>query len=117
MAARILNISYDGSLLQTRQSLLQAEGHVVKSTLKFDEAMHACRTGSFDLVIVGHSIPEPEKQQFIRALRSACSTPILALRRHNEGPVFGADYDLDVSTGPAQLVSSINRVLAERLAA
>jgi DNA-binding response OmpR family regulator len=117
MAARILNISYDEALLNTRQLLLEAEGYIVTSTLRFNDAVHACRTQSFDVVIIGHSIPQPEKQQFISALRSVCSTPILALHRPNEGHLPAADYDLDVSAGPAQLTTTVKRMLSRKQAA
>jgi DNA-binding response OmpR family regulator len=117
MAARILNISFDESLLRTRHLLLESQGYVVTSTLRFEDALDSCRSQSFELVIIGHSIPEPQKQQFISALRSVCSTPILTLHRHNEGHLQAADYDFDASAGPAQLTKTVQRVLSRKRAA
>ena len=57
--ATILSISYDGSLLLTRQLLLQQMGHEVFSAEGFSKAYSLCETHGrrFDLIALGHSIP------------------------------------------------------------
>jgi DNA-binding response OmpR family regulator len=93
--SRILSISYDEALLHTRQILLQREGFEVQSALGFSAAIQACETGTFDLVIMGHSIPPEDKERLIQHLRAVCSTPILALRRPHDLPLKTADFNLD----------------------
>jgi DNA-binding response OmpR family regulator len=63
--SRILSISYDESLLQTRAMLLERAGYEVDSALGFSAAIHACKTKQFDLVVLGHSIPVEDKEQII----------------------------------------------------
>jgi CheY-like chemotaxis protein len=92
---RILSISYNKALLHTRELMLLREGFEVESAVGFSAALHACENGKFDLMIMGHSIPPEDKAAIIKQLRAVCKTPILALRRPDEPPVKGAEYNLD----------------------
>ena len=101
---RILSISYNESLLQTRALMLSREGFEVESAVGFSAAVHAFENGSFDLVIIGHSIPFDDKATIIKQLKAVSNTPILALRRPNEEPLQVAEYNLD--SGDPQLFLS-----------
>jgi len=110
MKKRVLSVSYDESLLTTRQMLLEQHGVEVRSALGFAEAIHLCRTEKFDLAILGHSIPLEDKKLIVDQLREVCRTPILALRRPNEGHLLEADFNLD-STEPAKFVALVKQIL------
>jgi DNA-binding response OmpR family regulator len=106
---RILSISYDKALLHTRELMLAHEGFEVESAVGFSAALHACKKGKFDLMIMGHSIPPEDKAAIIEQLRAVCETPILALRRPNEAPVNAAEYNLD-SGDPERFLSYIKEI-------
>ena len=106
---RILSISYDTALLHTRAMLLSREGFEVESAVGFSAAIQACKKGTFDLVIMGHSIPPEDKSAIIKQLRAVCSTPILALRRPNEAPIKTAEYNID-SGDPRRFLSYIKEI-------
>jgi DNA-binding NtrC family response regulator len=108
--SRILSISYDEALLHTRELMLRREGFEVESALSISAALHACEKGSFDLVIMGHSIPQEDKQKIITLLRGVCSTPVLALRRPVDPPLAAADYNLD-SSDPERFRNFILEIL------
>jgi DNA-binding response OmpR family regulator len=108
--ARILSISYNPSLLRTRQLVLESRGYKVTSALGFTEAVRHCKTGHHDLVIIGHSIPISDKQQMIKELRNVSATPVLALMKPNEEPLNTADYNLDY-LNTEKFVEFINEVL------
>lgn len=100
MAKHILSVSYNEPLLQTRELLLRREGYSVTSALGFTAAVEQCKSGGFDLFILGHSIPDRDKQELIKTFRTKCPSPVLALRRHGEDPPNSADavaYPDDVS--------------------
>ena len=59
--SRILSISYNVALLQTREIMLSREGFEVQSAVGFRAAVDACESGKFDLVIMGHSIPSADQ--------------------------------------------------------
>src|SRR3954471_16451301 len=95
MNPHILSVSYDESLLRTREMLLRREGYVVTSALGFTEAVESCENGHFSLFILGHSIPDKDKRELIRVFRSNCKSPVLALKRHGEDAPDDADAHAD----------------------
>ena len=59
----ILSISYEQSLLLTREMLLSDAGFEETSARTHRDALECCRKSKFDLIIVGHSIPKNDKQE------------------------------------------------------
>ena len=110
--ARILSISYDPVLLRTRELLLQQMGHDVTSAEGFAEASRLCgeADGTFDLIVMGHSIPHEDKRMMIRQCRLTCTCPVLALLRSNEPPVEEATRSVD-SAEPRAFVTAIGELL------
>ena len=95
VSKHILSVSYNEPLLRTREMLLVREGYLVTSALGFTESAEHCRDGSFDLFILGHSIPDKDKRELISIFRRNCNAPVLALRRHGENLPDGADEHAD----------------------
>lgn len=94
--ARILSVSYDQSLLVSRQLILERHGYRIVSAHGFPEALKHCQSPTnFDLFIVGHSIPRVDKETLISEFRSHCSAPVVALKRFGEPRVKGADYEIE----------------------
>ena len=110
--ASILSISYDPSLLATRELVLRQAGYQVASALQFADALRLCSQGTFDLIIIGHSIPRSEKQDLLVEIRKVCNTPVLSLYRASHGPLEGVDYALDGLEGPEALLAVIRKALA-----
>jgi DNA-binding NtrC family response regulator len=95
---RILSVSYDQSLLYTRQLILEQHGYDVVSALGFTQALKCCdQAKDFSIFILGHSIPREDKEALIAAFRGHCSGTVVALKRYNEGPVAGADFETEPS--------------------
>src|SRR5215510_7668784 len=76
-AKRILSVSYDHSLLMTREMLLRDAGFGVTSAKSLPAALDFCRKNRFDLVIVGHSIPRKDKQEMLQTIKSLALVPVL----------------------------------------
>ncbi|HLH06477.1 MAG TPA: hypothetical protein VKW78_04515 [Terriglobales bacterium] len=92
---RILSVSYDETLLHTREMLLESRGYTVESALGFTEGLELCKQSDFGLFILGHSIPPADKRALIDAFRSSCPGPIISLQKVSEPDVAGADYYVD----------------------
>jgi DNA-binding response OmpR family regulator len=110
MPKRILSVSYDESLLKTRKMLLQRQGYEVTSALGYVDAIQSCKPPQFDLLILGHSIPDKDKKQLMKAFRAIGPAPILALRRQGEDLPDGADahiYPDDIS----DLLKTVDSIL------
>lgn len=72
MTPRILSLSYDESLLRTRQMMLEDEGYEVISCARMDDALKQCGQNTFDIFILGHSIPTSDKQRLVDAFHRYC---------------------------------------------
>ena len=109
----ILSISYDESLLQTREWILKAAGFQVTSAHGFTEASEHCRDIGFDLVIIGHSLPSRDSSALITQIRSHNHTRILSLRRPGESSAPGVDHSVDSSSAEA-LIEAVHTALQSR---
>src|SRR5919204_64924 len=113
-APSILSISYDESLLRTREWLLRASGFNVTSALGFTEAAAHCRNSGFDLVIIGHSIPRNDRAALIEQVKAHNHGRILSLRRQGEEPIAGVDHSVESSEGPDVLLAAVKAALAQK---
>jgi DNA-binding response OmpR family regulator len=112
MPKKILSVSYDVSLLATRKMLLEQKGYAVSNALGFSQAIKECRSGGFDLFILGHSIPRTDKLELIESFRANCPGPILSLERHGEDFV-ACDYHASPDD-PEKFVQVVEDILAGR---
>jgi DNA-binding NtrC family response regulator len=113
--ARILSVSYDRSLAITREMLFTRGGFEVSSAFDIHQALQCCSVEPFDLIVIGHSIPLPQRQSLLTELRSRSSTPILVLHCHGESPLAGANYTFDSAESPALLLETVTSILKPRI--
>ncbi len=112
MTARILSISYDQTLLATRRLLLEREGYEVVSAEGFAEAIEAS-DHHFDLIIMGHSIPQKDKRAIIAELRKhGCTSPVVSLLRFGERIIPEATPGVDPGD-PVAMLSAVKDILSE----
>lgn len=111
---RILSVSYDSTLARTREMIFSAAGFQVATYMDGEDAVQACRQHSFDLIVIGHSIPLNERRNLLAEVRGLCQTPILALLRHGEPPLPGADFVFDASQSPVQLLETVMNILSPK---
>lgn len=112
--ASILSISYDASLLYTREWILKAEGFEVTSACGFVEAEEKCRSASYDLAIMGHSIERKDKVALIKEFKKYSQAPVLSLLRHGDGPLPEADHWVEAAEGPSALLQAVRTALGKR---
>jgi len=113
---KILSISYDPSLLFTRQAMLQLAGYEVVSAEGFADAIDHC-SGHFDLIIMGHSIPQKDKRAIVASLHEhGCDAPLLSLLRHGEHKIPEATRSADPQDVDG-LLDTVKEMLTERAAA
>ena len=112
---RILSVSYDLALLSSRRLLLESLGYHVVSAADFPEAMQQCQSGArFDLFVLGHSIPGPDKENLITAFRARRAAPVIALKRPGEEPAAEADFYIDPE--PGQLLAVVSGIISSHAA-
>ena len=112
MKKHILSISYDQPLLVTRQLILEQAGFDVSSAFGFAEALEICQTRyDFDLILMGHSMPQKDKTALVAALRSKCKAPLLSILRRGDLPIPEADYSVGADDGPVALLFAVKEAL------
>ena len=109
-ARTVLSVCYDTNLARTREMLFSSAGFQVLSALTVSEAVRACSACSFDLIVIGHSIPIKDREALVKSLRRRCAVPILALLRHGESPLAGAEYFFDSTENPALLLETVKDI-------
>jgi CheY-like chemotaxis protein len=116
MKKHILSISYDQPLLVTRQMILEQAGFDVFSAFGFAEALEICKTRhDFDLILMGHSMPQKDKIALLKELRPRCQAPLLSILRHGDAPIQQAEYSVDSNDGPVALLAAVNTALKNSL--
>ena len=106
---KILSISYDSTLLETRQLLLQTRGYQVTSSHGFTDSLEHCKSAHWDLIIIGHSIPDQDKRALVTQFRRHCTAPVLALHRFGEPELAAADYSM-TPDHPEQLLKMVEKI-------
>jgi DNA-binding response OmpR family regulator len=110
---RILSVSADKSLLESREMLLREFGYDVTSAWGASEGVKYC-TAKFDLLIIGHSMPHEQKQALVKAFRAHNCAPVLALHRENEETLEGVDFEIPPE--PQVVISAVASLIANRSA-
>jgi len=114
--ARILSVSYDLPLLRTRHLLLERDGYEVVSTPDLAASLERCKQITFDVFILGHSIPREEQEKMVRAFRECSQAPIISLRRSmSEAPVAGAEFQIDPD--PELLLNTVAQIVRAKKSA
>lgn len=112
MAQRILSISYDDTLLQTRELMLKMRGYDVTSTYGFTASLEQCHRKDWDLLVMGHSIPDRDQQSLMAEFRRNSSAPVLSLHRMGDNRLEGAT-EVITPDHPELLLEAVDRLLLD----
>ena len=111
---RILSISYDETLLTIRPMMLEQSGFDVVSAYGFAEASLICKTDpTFDLIVMGHSIPHSDKVALIGMLRPNCNAPLLSIQKAFEPPLTEAQFSVHSAQGPEGFLHAVRSALGQ----
>ena len=87
MMSIILSVGRDHLLMPLRTMVLHRAGYVVREAYAGDEALRLLSSGKFDLLLICHTIPEPEQRELIAAVRRALPGLPIACMNSNEHPI------------------------------
>lgn len=92
--------------------MLKQLGYDVVSAEGFVAASEVCQgpNVSFDLLILGHTVPAKDKERIIWHFRQYSNAPILALLRPHEGAVQNASQSIDPE--PEKLIEAVREILS-----
>lgn len=108
---RILSVGEKTTRLLSRNNALTAAGYSVATPRRPEEAPLLLRQDRFDAVVIGHSVPNPLRAQVIQELKAAApQVPVIfvfASPLADDGE--GADFSVDVSDGPIELLRKLGQ--------
>ena len=108
----LLSVGSDHDLMKTRSLVLLKAGYAVRESSSTQDAVAVFSGGDFDLVIICHTISEPERLSLIAAIRAESpSAKIVIVRRDGEASAKLADESVHSLDGPDVLLSAIARSL------
>jgi CheY-like chemotaxis protein len=111
---RILNVALHEAVLKSRSAMLEGAGYEVVPALSIVDLQRACEEQqSFDLVIIGYSLPKEERRRAMIMVRRHCgSVPILELYPHGTDPAdVESDEQLSTRSDLNTLLSKVSEVL------
>jgi DNA-binding response OmpR family regulator len=118
--ARILLVSYIPELLQERDRVLREAGYEVTLGPSYAAACLAIDQETFDVAVLGFSVPEEDRNQMARALKAySSSTQIIMIYFASVENTELADALLPTSAGPEDVLRAVNHMVSkirERLA-
>ena len=107
--ASILHISYYPGLLQSRQIMLEKEGHQVVSALGNEQGMALAGSGQFDVVVIGFSSGTSTRDAMVGWLKQHVpQTPVVVLLANSSEHFPNADREA-LSEDPQLWLNAVAR--------
>ena len=102
---KVLSISLDPMLLETRKRIIEQAipNCQVVSASNYSEIEAACKSNQFALVIIGHTLPAPEKLRVFGKIKELQPRAKVLELHLTSGPVTQAVPTLDAALGPQAL--------------
>ncbi len=108
---RVICISWDKALGESRELLLRTLGVTVLSGLYQHEAQRLCKEDA-DLLVLGHSVPTEEKKILIRSFREHSSAPILSILQPINTKLPEATFGVDAK--PEEVLRIVRKILGDK---
>ncbi len=113
-AKRIVSVSSDPILLQTRNAVLRSAGYDVSDATGADDTKKLLDGSRFDVLVIGHTMPESVRRTLSEmGQRHATPVVLLCLGRGQSSDI-AADVRVDSSEGPAALLKAVAGLLGPR---
>jgi CheY-like chemotaxis protein len=110
----ILAVGQDPELLESRSAILRAAGCVTVQASSISDAIKQFMAGDFDLVLLCHSIPAPERLGLTGLIRATGSlTPIVTVVPLT-GQVSAAFADTTIAADPEGFLRGIENACSRR---
>ena len=114
--ARILTVSYDEPLLRTWTLLARTRGYEVIAVAQPRASVELCKSGSFDVILLGSSLPLTHKRNLTSLFRECCPVPVISVCQDPRAPeADGADHH--VGLDPETMLGCIAEVIKQKAAA
>lgn len=112
--ARVLLVGYLIDLLRERQAAFCAEGFTVTAASSVGQALRECEHSLFDALVLGHAVPERERNQIARAAKEQNrATKLLMLYLASIRNAELADALLHTTVRPEEICRTVSYLLSD----
>jgi DNA-binding response OmpR family regulator len=109
----VLAVGLDSSLLTAQSSVWKSADYVITPTGSIRDAIERFRTGDFDLVLLGHSIPIEHRKRLAFLIRaSGARTPVVCVADSKGDADSFADATLQ--NDASALLTGMEELLADK---
>jgi DNA-binding response OmpR family regulator len=109
----VLAIGLDSTLLKAQGSLWKAAGYIVNVAGSIRDAIDHFKAGDFDLVLLGDSIPEENRERLTYLIRSLGSHVPVAFIAESSGDC-DRFADATLRTEPKAMLTGMRELVARR---
>ncbi len=114
----MLVISHDEHLGDVRKAALESAGMDVVSAINVVELQEAFRKHEFGAILIGYSLPPPEKRQAWEIARASCDVPLLEISRDGKTELMERNQHLSDTAEEAHFLDAVkaeaHRYLAKK---
>ena len=111
---RVLSFGNDPAVVQLRNAVMAAAGYRVSTPHSPDDIPKLLESESFDIVVLGHTIPRKERVELIKRIRALQKNlPILSLYTSPDSMDRLADCEVNALEGPEALVRAIHECIGD----
>jgi hypothetical protein len=111
LKGRILSVTVDRPVSQTRHLVLRSVGHYVHAVGNAEEALKSLEAGQFDLALVGHSIGYQQQRALTLEIKRRWRLPVIVIPHSVGSRIPEADREVEVLSDPTVLLSHIQDLL------
>ncbi len=114
---KVLCVSFDKTVSDSRRDILTRGGYVVTAITSTEEALQLLERETFDLVVIGHRFPKPNKQELAALARAEWKTPVLLVCGASAETEIPADARVYALEGAEGLLAAASRLLPASISA
>lgn len=109
----VLAVGMDAWLLTTQSPIWKSAGYIAVSAVSIKEAIDFFKTGDFDLVLMGHSIPVESKKRLAHLIRATgAKTPVVSI---DQSPLASDPFaDATIHNDAGAVLAGIGQLLADK---
>ncbi len=117
MQQRILCLSFDKTVSDSRHALLEGAGYTVTGITAPEVAVELLAKEKFDLLIIGHRFAKSDKQQLALQARERSKIPVLLVCGASADEDVPADARVYAIEGSEGLLAAAKRLLSAHVSA
>src|SRR4051812_18992353 len=111
---RILSITFDNLTGLARNVMLAHAGYAVSPATSTTRAFELLATWTFDLVIIGDTVPEAERRLLFLEIKRKYDVPIVLMDAGDVDPLIRARAHIDANATPQELMKTVSSLVPNK---